>query len=237
MKRGASVALVDDLDSEVATIFKSAWTTRNGTVVPAPADVKLSNDAVKLEGTVLYADMSESTVMVQTKKPEFSAEVYKSFLHCAAKIIKKYEGTITSYDGDRIMAVFVGNSKNTNAAKAGLGVNYARLHIIQPALEKQYPNSTFKLNHTVGIDTCELFIARTGVRGDNDLVWVGRAANWAAKLNDLPNTYQTRITKAVYDMLHESAKTGSDGRSMWEQVNWTANSNEVIYRSNWWRKP
>ena len=36
---------------------------------------------------------------------------------------------------------------------------------------------------SVGIDTSELFVARTGIRRANDLVWVGRAANHAAKLS------------------------------------------------------
>ena len=33
----------------------------------------------------------------------------------------------------------------------------------------------------LGIDTSKLFVARTGIRKSNDLVWVGRAANYAAK--------------------------------------------------------
>jgi hypothetical protein len=52
------MALKEDLESEVAEIFQSQWTTRNGTVVPSPSDIKLKNDAVNLTGTVLYADLS-----------------------------------------------------------------------------------------------------------------------------------------------------------------------------------
>lgn len=228
------MALKDDLQSQVDTIFKSQWTTRDGQVVPAPSDVKLSNDAVKLNGTVLYADLSQSTAMVLAKKPEFSAEVYKTFLHCAAKLIKDSGGTITAYDGDRIMAVYLGTTKNTSAVKTALKIHYACLHIIQPALKKQYPNSTFQLKHTCGIDMSSLFVARTGVRGDNDLVWVGRAANWAAKLSDLPDTHPTWISAAVYDSMHDSVKTAKDGRNMWEQRSWTSQDKAVIYRSNFW---
>lgn len=233
-KAGAKMALNDDLKNQVETIFKTAWTTRAGQVVPSPGDVKLSNDAVKLTGTVLYADLSQSTAMVQQRTPEFAAEVYKAFLHCAAKIIRNMGGVITAYDGDRIMAVYLGDYKNTNAVKSGLKINTACRDIIQPALKRQYPTTTYELKHTVGIDTSSLFVARTGVRGDNDLVWVGRAANWAAKLSDLPDTHPTWITKAVYDVMTDEVKTGKDGRAIWEQMSWTAMSNETIYRSNWW---
>jgi hypothetical protein len=53
------------LKDEVAKIFRSQWTTRNGYVVPDPDDAKLGNDAVVFEkATVLYADLSGSTAMV-----------------------------------------------------------------------------------------------------------------------------------------------------------------------------
>lgn len=86
--------------------------------------------------------------------------------------------------------------------------------------------------HTVGIDVSDLRAVRTGVRGDNDLVWVGRAANYAAKLTALPSTFQTRITKDVYDKLSRDSKV-SNGKSMWEIVTWTAMNNITIYRSAW----
>ena len=229
-----SVALKDDLEKEVAAIFRSQWTTRKGQVIPSPEDMKLSNDAVELEGTVIYADLSESTAMVRSKKDWFSAEVYKTFLHCAAKIIRHYGGTITAYDGDRIMAVYIGKNKNTSAVKTALKIHAARRHIIQPALKKQYPDSSFILKHTCGIDTSKLFIARTGVRGDNDLVWVGRSANLAAKLSDLPNTHATWISAAVYDVLHKSAKLDGNGIDMWERRVWTSQDNAKIYRSDYW---
>lgn len=98
------MALKDDLESEVATIFRERWSTRDGTVVPDDASLKLGNDAVKLEATILYADLADSTKLVDGYKPFFAAEIYKSFLHCAAKIIEAESGTITAYDGDRIMA-------------------------------------------------------------------------------------------------------------------------------------
>lgn len=228
------MALKDDLESDVSTIFKSAWSERDGTVVPSTADIKLANDGVKLTATVLYADLSDSTKLVDQKDPKFAAEVYKTFLLCSAKIIKNFGGTITAYDGDRIMAVYVGNRKNTEAVKTGLKINGAVKEIITPALKKQYPNTDYILRHVVGIDTSNLLVARTGVRGDNDLVWVGRAANWAAKLCSLDHDYPTWITKAVYDVMLDEAKVGGDPkRNMWEHRLWTSMNNADIYRSNW----
>ena len=227
------MSLGDDLKAQVKKIFSKQWSTRDGQQVPDSDDLKLSNDAVRLDGTVLYADLSGSTKLIDGYKDYFAAEIYKAYLHCAAKIITSEGGAITAYDGDRIMAVYIGNFKNTSAARSGLKINYAVRNIVNPALKAQYPNSTYVVKQTVGIDTSKLFVARTGIRGSNDLVWVGRAANYAAKLTELSNDYSTWITADVYNMLPESAKT-TDDKPMWEARRWTAMNNFSIYGSTWW---
>ena len=73
------MSLSDDLRNDVDAIFRSAWTERDGRVVPEPEAVKLGNDAVKFEGTVLYADMAGSTSLVDAYKPWFAAEMYKAY--------------------------------------------------------------------------------------------------------------------------------------------------------------
>ena len=230
------MALADDLNSQVVQIFKERWTTRSGRVVPEPDDLALRNDAVVLDGTVLYADLDESTDLVNKKKPEFAAEVYKAFLGCAARIIRAEGGEITGYDGDRIMAVFIGDSKNTVAARAGLKINYAVLKIINPALERQYPNVRYTVKHQVGIDTSQLLAARTGIRGANDLVWVGRAANYAAKLSARSGS-ATQITSDVYNRLNKEVKIGSNGRDIWKPQTAPEIGGSQIYTSTWWWKP
>jgi len=50
----------------------------------------------------------------------------------------------------------------------------------------------------VGIDTSALFVARIGVRNDNDLVWVGRAANYAAKLTEIPEDNTVFVTASLH---------------------------------------
>jgi class 3 adenylate cyclase len=228
------VPLKDELEKEVTATFRSAWAERVGNVVPTDESIKLGNDAVKISATVLYADLADSTHIVDTNSNQIAAEVYKAFLHCAAKIIRSESGAITAYDGDRIMAVYIGDIKNTQAVRSALKINYAAKKIITPAMTAMY---SFKagetVKHVVGIDTSDLFVARTGVRGANDLVWVGRAANYAAKLATLPDSYPTYITQEVYRGMLEIGRT-TDGRSMWDAVRWNTFDNRTIYQSNWW---
>jgi class 3 adenylate cyclase len=96
------MAFKDDLETTVKQIFAEQWTKRNSSKVPDPADLVLGrNDAIEFDrATVLYADLSSSTALVDAKSWMFAAEIYKTFLHCAAQIIRKEGGTITAYDGD-----------------------------------------------------------------------------------------------------------------------------------------
>ena len=230
------MSLVEDYTEAVEEIFNQTWKTRKGQKVPEPEDLQLGNDAVQLNGTVLYADLDASTNLVDSYKPGFAAKIYKAYLSCAAKVIKSEGGEITSYDGDRIMAVYIGDSKNSSAAQSALKINYTVTKIINPLIKKHYPTKNYRVKQVVGIDSSELFIARTGIRGSNDLVWVGRSANYAAKLCSLSPKYPSRITETVYNKLNNSAKYSSDGKPMWEAATWTDMNNMKIYRSTWWRK-
>lgn len=226
------MSLEDELTTFCRSIFSSQWETTEGRTVPdEDSKLTLKNTAIKIDGTVLYADLDGSTSMVDGYKSWFAAEIYKTFLYCSTRIIKAQGGVVTAYDGDRVMAVFIGSSKNSDAVKAALKIKWAVDNIIMPAKKASYASSRFELKHVTGIDTCSLFVAKTGARGANDLVWVGRAANYAAKLTSLPASY-TYITKDVYEKLSEQAKM-SNGRAMWEKVDWNTFNNETIFRSNW----
>lgn len=224
--------LKQELTTFCADVLSSAWDTREGTKVPdEDSRLTLKNTAIEIEGTVLYADLDGSTAMVDHYDKYFSAEIYKTYLYCCARIISSEGGTVTAYDGDRIMAVFIGERKNTRAVRAAMKIRSSVETIINPQINKHYPNRMFRLKYVVGIDTCPLFVAKTGARGANDLVWVGRAANYAAKLTSLPSTY-TYITDSVYRLLAPEAKISSNGVPMWESLKWSAFNNQLIYRSS-----
>ena len=87
----------------------------------------------------------------------------------------------------------------------------------------------------IGVDTSKLLVAKTGLRGANDLVWVGRAANYAAKLSALPHAYATYITLEVYSGMNDAGSAFQTGGPCGKQSYGTVSSySRTIYRSNWW---
>ena len=237
------MSLSDDLSKKVSDILSKQWDVRDGHVVPSTDDVALVSGAVKLDATVLYADLVQSSRLGTDFQQRTAARVIQSFLYCMCSLVTEHGGTITSFDGDRIMGIFVGDYKNTSAAKCALKMNYAVMKIIKPKLTQHFSslgNEGFEISHCVGIDTSSILAVRAGQRGSNDLVWVGRAPNLAAKLSDIrENDYHSYITEDVFSMLDKSAKYGGkEKKLMWEERSYKYLGESVtIYRSSWWWKP
>lgn len=231
------MALKYELETYVRGVVTQQWKQRQGQKVPDTEDIALKNDAVELDATVLYADLAASTKMVRDYKDWYAAEIYKSYLYCAAKIIRSNGGAITAYDGDRVMAVFIGENKNDAAARAALQVNWACEQILTPQFNAHYPTTDFPLKQRVGIDTSSLFIARTGIRGSNDLVWVGNAANNAAKMAALDPRYPTYIGAGVYSTLTTSRTGGERNQDMWTNLGASALGYRIYGSSWWWEIP
>jgi adenylate cyclase len=227
----------DQLEADVGQIARESWSVTDGRVVPETEDLGLGNIGVNLEATMLYADLADSTQLAMLNQ-RITAEVYKAFLLCCSRIIRYRDGQIRSFDGDRVMGVFIGDSKNSNAAKAALHINWALTQVIVPAFAfyHVFKDGTFKLKHTVGIDTGSVLVARAGIRDNNDLVWVGRAPNIAAKLSGIREEgFSSYLTKSVFDKVNQDARIGSDGREIWENRTWSSGPPECksVYRSNW----
>jgi len=228
------MSLADELREYAKKTHATAWSRRNGQKVPSTDDVSLGNDAVDLDAVVLYADLKDSTGLVKGYKDWFASAVYKNYLYTVSRIIRAHDGSVTAFDGDRVMGVFIGGSKNSNAAKVALKINWAVKNILQPAIDAKYPKNTYKLQQKVGIAASKTMVSRTGIRGSNDLVWVGNAANIAAKLASLHSSYPTYITADVYNLLSDETKFGgTPKRDMWTDLG-DGDGYGKIYGSRFW---
>ncbi|MFW9438925.1 adenylate/guanylate cyclase domain-containing protein [Xanthomonas euvesicatoria] len=238
------MAIVDDLTNETDRILNQQWSLRDGSVVPTTETVLLAGGGVKLTPVMLYADLADSTLLASNFNRQVASKVIKAFLSAACRIIRYNGGDIRSFDGDRVMGVFLGERMHTKAALTALQINYTVIHILRPKIEAKYPalaEGGYRLKHAVGIDKSEVLVTRSGIRDNNDLIWVGRSPNIAAKLAAIRQDNLTSfMTKPVYDAVAQDGKIAHDGQNMWEECNWkTAPLDEVkkLYRSTWWSRP
>jgi class 3 adenylate cyclase len=231
------MAIRDEVRDDINKALTQKVDVRDGTVVPEVEDVML-NQGVNLNVTMLYADLADSTG-IATYDRQMAARLIKAFLSCSARLIRHNGGYVRSFDGDRVMGVFIdqGNSgKNTSAVRCGMNIDWAVYTVIRPAFENAYAvfkNGWFPLYQCVGVDTGEHLVVRAGIRNNNDLTWIGRAANIAAKLSTVRTfPYTVQITQRVYDNMNDSVKF-TEGKNMWSynRGDNVADPNTITYTS------
>lgn len=229
------------LTNAVDGILGTSFDERAGQKVPTSADVALANGAVKLEAAFLYADLAGSSRIAKVCPWETTAKIIRAYLDCAVRIIRAHEGEIRSFDGDRVMGVFIGGSRRSNAVRSALKIKWATEKLIQEeatARFKSVRNNDVRIRQACGVDVGVTRAVRAGIRNNNDLIWIGRPPSFAAKLSDQrEHPYATFISKAVYGSLAEDAKL-SRGTDMWEAKTVRfAGVEEVVYRSSYWWVP
>lgn len=214
------MTIKNDLTEKVGEFAREPWgDIPDAYVLPTTKDLTFGNSGEHLNVTVLYADLSGSTAMVDDLSDTRAAEYYKAFLECASQLIKRNNGDIQAYDGDRVMALYVGENQADDAVRTALELNYAVIEIINPTFQRVYTNSHRKLQFTVGIDSGKVLAIKVGVRVVGELAWIGGAANYAAKLNSfegLDNDYPVRVTSQAYAKLTNGSLFGADGSLIWE---------------------
>ena len=241
-----------ELRERIDKVLNEEWNTREGGSVPHTDDIALKNGAVEIDAAFLYADLAGSTALQKGYKLTFAAKAIRMYLAGASAIIRHFGGDIKSFDGDRVMGVFMGGSKCDNAVKAAYMINWLVREVINPLVtdrhEKNGTKHAWVAQHGVGIDVGPSFVARAGVRNasgettHNDLIFTGRAPNVAAKLSALrgDQTGPVVITKDVFDRLKQAQKT----RLQSDNDVWRAPTVEnigpytlTVYRTNYWRTP
>ena len=234
--------LVDRVTRDVSGILRSRWKMRNGRGIPTTDDIPLIGGGMTLNATFLYADMAESSRFAQELDARVVAKILKGFLTVSSRLIAAGKGRVIKFDGDRVLGMFHGNSKETRAALCGFQINWAVKNIIRKKFESSYAleGRGFRIRHAVGIDSSDVLVVRTGLRRSrHDLVSVGRSPNMAAMLSELrEQPYRTFVSSRVYENLEEKARNGGNGRAdVWEERPWYyLGKAKVVYQSQckWW---
>jgi adenylate cyclase len=229
------------LKERVDVIFDTAFNERDGKVVPTTEDVALKDGAVKISATFLYADLAGSAKLSDVCPWQTTAKVIRAFLDTSTRLMLAYGGEIRSFDGDRVMGVFIGDTKNTYASLCAREIHWTVRNIINEKAKKKFDsikNNNIEIRHCVGIDSGDVRAVRSGIRNHNDLIWIGKAASFSAKLSDIRDApYSTYISSRTYSSLADYAKT-EDGQGIWTSTKFSfAGKEETVYKTNNWKKP
>lgn len=235
------MAIIDTLTNEVSNILDISWDERSGTVIPETTDITLKNGAVNIKATFLYADLAGSSILAKKCPWQTTAKIIRSYLDSAVRLIRYYGGEVRSFDGDRVMGIFIGDTPNTDAANCARNIDWVVSYVINPKAKDKFEsirNNEIKIKHCVGVDTSEARAVRSGIRNNNDLIWIGKAPSFAAKLSDLRKyPYEVYISADSYKAMLDTAKKDGE-KNIWEtQVVTISGESHTVYRTNTPLKP
>jgi len=235
------MAIIDTITEEVNNVLNIAWDERTGTIIPETTDVALKNGAVKIEATFLYADLAGSSILAKKCPWQTTAKIIRSYLDTAVRLIRYHGGEVRSFDGDRVMGIFKGTSPNTSAANCARNIDWVVTNLINPKASEKFKSikdNNIKIKHCVGIDTSEARAVRSGIRNNNDLIWIGKAPSFAAKLSDIRDyPYEVYISKESFNKLASDAKKNGTEDVWTSKIVTIGGENYTVYRTNTPLKP
>ncbi|WP_291380305.1 hypothetical protein [Demequina sp.] len=206
--------------SDVSRSWGTTTWSKTTTDVPDP-DAMGYSDAKVVQATYLYSDLIDSSGLVRAAaNQEQVASVMSAFLKVSVRIIRAENGHIRSFDGDRVMGVFTGPSRQTRAVRAAMKIEHATSKILDPKVRETFAairEAGWHVRSMTGVATSEALLVRAGIRNNSDLLSIGAGPNLAAKLSDLRNTsvgHRIAIGKGTYGGMEQRVIMAS-GKNMW----------------------
>lgn len=148
------------------------------------------------EVSILFADVRSFTPLSEKVPPKRLVQILNAHLNVTAGAIEEFNGTITQFQGDNVIAIFniFGDEPEhpLNAIKAGIAIqrSIADYHNNQP------PGET-RLNFGVGINTGVVLIGNIGARQRFSYTATGSDVNLAARITDITPANEVWISQTT----------------------------------------
>jgi adenylate cyclase len=218
------MALLEEVTSDVENYLVGTYDVSKPQDVPGNDEVPLGKKAMEFEATALFVDVRQSTDITDSFRRQTAAKTMKAYFSGAVRIINRNGGAVRSFNGDGMLAFFMGGTRTSPAVKSALQIDWFVTELLRPKFEKYFENNKSALGKALnfevgcGIDDGWIYAVKVGIKGTNDVAWVARATNTAAKLSNVGSgTRNIYITGVAYDRLHDWAKL-SKGVNMWSDV-------------------
>jgi class 3 adenylate cyclase len=215
------MGLLEEVTAKVDAYLVGDYAVTKPRDVPDPEDVPLGNKALEFAATALFIDVRQSTDISDSFRRQTAAKMMKAYFDGAVRIINANGGRVRSFNGDGMLAFFMGDFRSNPAAKAAMQVDWFVTEVLQTKFQKYFSQNRSALGKALefevgaGLDDGDIYAVKVGIKGTNDVAWVGRATNTAAKLANIGSgSRNIFITRAVYQRLNDDTKL-SGGVQMW----------------------
>jgi class 3 adenylate cyclase len=149
--------------------------------------------------TILFADLRGYTAIAETLAPKELVEILNGHLSVAAQAVLAYDGTISHYSGDLVMAIF--NAPLPQADHALRAAKAARLLRKEMANYHRGLPPELRMDFGVGIASGEAVVGNIGTKELFNYTAVGDTVNLAQRLESIAGAGKILLTEYTKQLL------------------------------------
>lgn len=154
------------------------------------------------DAVAVVADLKSSTKLGLNKNARSTASIYEAALHPVVDIFCEFGAGWIPIHGDCVIGIFWDELAVERAICAGITVKtFSERHLVERLTKKwtELPPTGFK----VGVATSTLLVKRIGrpASAHQDLVWPGKALNYAVKAAQSGDAGQLIVTGSMWDAI------------------------------------
>jgi class 3 adenylate cyclase len=145
-------------------------------------------EPIEAKATVLVCDIEEFAALTDSLGAHRTIDFLNAYFEVAVEIVERYQGVVTQFQGDAILAVF-----NVPIAARDHGANALRaaLEMVHAADSQTFAG--VRARNRVGLSTGRVVAGAVGSAGRLTYTVHGNAVNLAARLEQMNKQYGTRI--------------------------------------------
>jgi adenylate cyclase len=161
---------------------------------------------VRREATVLFSDLRGFTTFAEQLEPDETIAILNRYLTVMSDAILEHCGTLVSYMGDGIMAVFgapIQQADHADRALAAARTMLARLAGFNDCLRAEGHGEGFKMG--IGLNSGEVMSGNVGSERRLEYTAIGDTTNTASRLEGMTKgtPYQLYLSESTYSSLSE----------------------------------
>ncbi len=151
------------------------------------------------EATVLFADIRDFTSLAESLPPVEVVKTLNTYLTAMVKVIDEYEGTVSKFIGDTIMAVWNAPLNQPDHARRAVSAAIE----MQQAVEKMRSSraDVVAVEFGIGVNSGEMVLGNVGSERRMEYTVIGDAVNLASRLCDLARGGEILLGPRTYELL------------------------------------
>ena len=158
----------------------------------------------KKQVTVMFADVTAFTSLVEQLAPEKVVAVLNQLFTILTEIVFRHGGTVDKFIGDCVMAFWNAPDDQADHAARAVAASVDMMRWLEVANEAWRARDGVTVHLAIGINTGDVVIGNFGSERRMEYTCIGDAVNLAARLESIARPLQILVSRAT----HDAAATG-----------------------------